>query len=108
MTTAIDVGFAVLYSWRLKPGYEPQFIDSWTQVTLHLLGLGSFGSRLHQGPDGVWYAYAQWPSSAARDEAFSKSENLPDSTRMADAILESFPAIYMEPVADYLVLPLRS
>ena len=105
MTKTSAVRFVALYSWKLKPGSESQFVDSWTKVTESLLECGSFGSRLHQGANGIWYAYAQWPSSAARDDAFTKKKDLPDSFKMADAVLEQFPAIFMEPVSDLLVLP---
>ena len=100
--------FAVLYRWRLHPGKEEQFIEAWARVSERLLQeRGSLGSRLHRGPDGIWYSYAQWPSSDARVVlAFT----LPpiDATareRMRDAIAESFPELVLESVADYMVPP---
>lgn len=97
--------FVVLYRWKLKRGKEQQFIDAWSAGTKALRELGSFGSRLHKGPDDIWYAYAQWPSAQARNDAFDKREGTPEGDIMGDAILESFPEIILEPVADYLVLP---
>ena len=67
--------------------------------------LGSFGSRLHKGSDDIWYGYAQWPSAQVRDDAFNKREGTPEGDVMNDAILESFPELILEPVADFLVLP---
>lgn len=108
MDKSTKASFAVLYSWKLKPGFEAQFINSWSSVTQALLTHGSFGSRLHKGHDGIWYAYAQWPSSAARDAAFNEMGQSKDTAMMAEAILESFPPILMEPIADYLVLPAQT
>jgi len=69
MTSSTQPAFIVQYRWKLKPGKEQQFIDAWSIATKALRELGSFGSRLHKGPDDVWYGYAQWPSAQARDDA---------------------------------------
>lgn len=99
-------GFAVLYRWRLHPGREASFVEAWTAVSRDLRDKGSLGSRLHRGPDGVWYSYAQWPSAEARRLAFSQPSNVPDaSAAMRDAIAESLPEIVLESVADLMVLP---
>ena len=98
-------GFAVIYRWRLKPGLEAQFVQAWSRITeLYLAHRGGLGSRLHRGPDGLWYGYAQWPSAEARTAAFA-AEPLDTEAlnRMRDAVLESFEEIALEPVADYLV-----
>ena len=59
--------YAVLYRWRLKPGREEQFVDGWQRVTLAIHArCGSYGSRLHRGADGTWFAYARWPDAATR------------------------------------------
>ncbi|HYD78171.1 MAG TPA: antibiotic biosynthesis monooxygenase [Paucimonas sp.] len=101
-------GFAVLYRWRLHPGSEDTFVRAWSRVSELLLGRGSLGSRLHKGPDGVWYSYAQWPSAEARQQAFAAPTEDPQaSAAMRAAIAESFPEIVPEPVADFLVLPER-
>ena len=97
--------FVVLYRWKLKPGKERQFIDNWVSGTKALLGHGSFGSRLHKGPGGIWYAYAQWPDAQTRENAFNAREHSVEGQQMVDAIQESFPEIILEPVADFLVLP---
>lgn len=105
MTNSSLAQFVVLYRWKLKPSKEQQFIDAWSVATKALRELGSFGSRLHKGPDDIWYGYAQWPNSQARDDAFDKRKDTPEGAIMGEAILESFPEILLEPVADYLVLP---
>ncbi|MEM7261690.1 MAG: antibiotic biosynthesis monooxygenase [Planctomycetota bacterium] len=100
------VGFAVIYRWRLKAGMEAQFAAAWSEVTDQLLQhRGSLGSRLHRGPDEVWYGYAQWPSAEARTAAFADPIASAARQRMLEAIDESLPDILLEPVADYLVLP---
>jgi hypothetical protein len=98
--------FTVLYKWRIRPGLERQFIDSWSEITVYYReNAGSLGSRLHRGSDGYWYGYAQWPSDEVRRAAF---ENRPSHTareKMAGAIEESFDEIRLEITADYLLSP---
>jgi hypothetical protein len=96
-------GHIVLYRWKIKPGLEDQFTASWSQVTQSLLERGSLGSRLHKGNDDTWYAYAQWPSNADREKAFAARPESPDQAKIREAILESFPPVYLEPVADFLL-----
>ncbi len=99
-------GFAVIYRWRLKPGLEDQFVKAWTRVTeLYVEHRGGLGSRLHKGSDGIWVAYAQWPSAEVRDAAFS-GEPLDPVARasMREAVEESFDEIVLEPVVDRLVI----
>lgn len=98
-------GFAAIYRWRLHPGMEAQFIEGWTRISeLYLRQHGSLGSRLHRGPDDIWYSYAQWPSAASRERAFSA--DMPDKEAIAlmrGAIAESLPEIALEPVVDLMV-----
>ena len=95
-----------MYRWRLHPGMEASFVESWSRVTeLLRRRAGSLGSRLHRGNDGIWYGYAQWPSAEARQRAFSQALDPAASAQMRAAIAESLPEILLEPVADYLVLP---
>jgi len=98
-------GFAVLYRWRLHPGAEQSFIAAWSRVSeLLLTQHGSLGSRLHRGPDGWWYSYAQWPSAEARDKAFAADPVDPEAARqMRHAIAERMPELALESVADFMV-----
>jgi hypothetical protein len=100
-------GFVVLYRWRLHPGAEASFIEGWTRITRLLRSRGgSLGSRLHRGPDGIWYGYAQWPDAAARERAGPLPQEDPDASRaMAEAVAERFPELILDPVADFLILP---
>lgn len=99
--------FAVLYRWRLHEGAEASFIEGWSRLSELLLSQGgSLGSRLHRGPDGWWYSYAQWPSAEARERAFAGGSLDADASRkMREAIAESLPELVLEPVVDYMVLP---
>ena len=101
-------GFAVLYRWRLHEGAEESFVKAWSRVSELLLSeRGSLGSRLHRGPDGVWYSYAQWPSAEARDRAFALEPVDPEARRqMAAAIAESLPELVLESVSDFMLTPL--
>jgi hypothetical protein len=102
-------GFVVLYRWRLRPGTEASFVDAWTRVSEDLKRKGSLGSRLHRGPDDVWYSYAQWPSEADRSLAFSLPAGDPAAAAaMNDAIAERLPEIVLESVSDLLVLPAKA
>lgn len=105
MKNSLTPEFVVLYRWKLKTGMESQFVEGWSGVTALLRERGSFGSRLHKGPEDIWYGYAQWPSATAREKAFSTPANSPHFAKMHDAILESYPETILEPVSDYLVLP---
>lgn len=56
--------------------YEPtdenaeRFIACWSGMTEFFKSeAGALGSRLHQGEDGAFYAYAQWPSKDVFDAA---------------------------------------
>ena len=98
-------GFAVLYRWRVHPEREQVFVSAWTRISERLLSeRGSLGSRLHRGADGLWYSYAQWPSSEARDKAFAAGTVDAEALElMRSAIVESLPEITLEPVSDLLV-----
>ena len=99
-------GLVVLYRWRLHPGAEGAFVTAWSRVTAALLAQrGSLGSRLHRGPDDLWYGYAQWPSDATRQRAFTAPVDAEASAAMRAAIAESLPEIVLAPVVDFLVLP---
>ncbi len=102
-------GFAVLYRWRLHEGAEESFVKAWTRVSELLLSeRGSLGSRLHRGPDGSWYSYAQWPSAEARARAFALGSVDPEAGRqMAEATAENFPEIVLESVSDLMILPAK-
>ncbi len=98
------IGFAVLYRWRLKSGSEERFQQGWEAVTIALMReRRALGSRLHRAEDGTFYAYAQWPHREVW-EASQAAGSIDDvaSTLMREAIAESFPAVPLEPIADYL------
>lgn len=108
--TSSGPGFSVLYRWRLHTGAEESFIEAWSRVSELLLARrGSLGSRLHRGPDGLWYSYAQWPSAEARERAFALEPVDAEAERgMREAILESLPELILESVSDFMVFPPRN
>lgn len=99
------IGFAVIYRWRLRAGMQQQFQQQWATTTERILREdGGLGSRLHQGEDGTWFAYAQWPDRATWERARSLPSTDPEGRqRFIDAIEESFPPVLLAPVADYLM-----
>ena len=98
-------GFAVLYRVRLHPGMEHAYVSAWGRVTAALrTQRGGLGSRLHRGPDDIWYAYAQWPSAEARRAAFALGPvDEAAEKQMASAVAERLPEIVLEPMSDYLL-----
>lgn len=98
-------GHCVLYRFRVDPAREAEFVDAWTAITLLLRAQrGGLGSRLHRGDDGLWYAYAQWPSAEARAAAFA-GPPIDDAARghLRAAVLESLPELVLTPAVDLLV-----
>lgn len=101
--------FCALYRWRLHPGSEEVFVRAWSRVTRLLrAGRGSLGSRLHRGPDGLWYSHTQWPSAEAKAAGLAQPSVDPEAWRqLRECIAESLPELILEPVADFLA-PLPS
>jgi heme-degrading monooxygenase HmoA len=99
--------FIVLYRWRLHPGEEQSFIAAWSRVTeLLRTQRGAIGSRLHRGSDGIWYAYAQWPNSEAREQAFALGPvDAEAKAAMRQAIAEGLSEVILECVADHFPAP---
>ncbi len=103
-----DLGFCVIYRARVHPDKEAQYIAAWSRLTMLIrTERGGLGSRLHRGNDGLWYAYAQWESAEARAAAFALPAVDPaaqaDMADMADAIIEYFPEILLDPIEDQLM-----
>ena len=96
--------FCAIYRWRLHPGAEEAFVQAWSRVTGLLRSeRGSLGSRLHWGPDDIWYSYTQWPSAAAKAEGLARPSVDPEAwQQLRAAIAESLPELILEPVADFL------
>lgn len=102
--TATTPGFIVLYRWRIRPGFEDDFREAWSEGTRGLLKLGSLGSRLHVGDDGIWYSYAQWPSDSARQAAFQQPFMSDESReQMLTAIEENLPEVHLAIEVDELL-----
>lgn len=98
--------FVVLYRWQIKPRFEQQFVEAWSERTAYLLETyDSLGSRLHRGSDGIWYGYAQWKSPEQREQAFQSESgtNSEAGRKMQEAIEKSFPEIKLEIISDYAV-----
>jgi hypothetical protein len=97
--------FTVIYRWRIKPEFEKQFIENWSEITAeyYLKCDGAQGSRLHRGSDDLWYAYAQWKSAEDRESAFQNIPDLAVREKMKEAIEESFPEVRLEIMADFLI-----
>lgn len=93
--------FVVLYRWKIKVGCEDEFARAWLEVTDHFRAeFGSLGSRLHKGNDGIFYAYAMWPSAEMRDAALFDESLAEAAKKMREAAEERFPEVILEIVAD--------
>jgi len=97
--------FCAIYRWRLRPGSEETFVQAWSRITqLLLTERGSLGSRLHRGPDDIWYSYTQWPSATAKAEGLARSSVDPEAwAQLRESIAESLPELVLEPISDFLV-----
>jgi hypothetical protein len=97
-------GYAVVYRWRVRPGYEDMFTEGWSRVTLAMhQACGSYGSRLHRSADGVWMAYARWPDKETRDRCSHEDDE--GEAMMSVAVEESLPTMHLEIIADLLAEP---
>lgn len=63
--------YCIVYRFKLidpMPATESRFVKTWSGITDYLkTECGALGSRLHQTNDGVFFAYAQWPSQTVFD-----------------------------------------
>ena len=96
-----------LIRWKIKPGQEVGFETAWLELTkLIYKHCGSLGSRLHVGDDGVYYAYAQWPSFESRETSEIGAEDLTEANKfraqMQGATLELLPLIKLNICQDFL------
>lgn len=104
MTSKSEIGFAVIYRWKLREGLEDRFRQAWETVTLSLRDQrGARGSRLHRAGDGTWVAYAQWPDRQTWERSRGLGSTDPAaSTEMREAVEQSFEPILLDPVCDHL------
>lgn len=58
--------YCIVYRFKLiepTKATEARFVETWSGITDYLKReCDALGSRLHLGADGVFFAYAQWPS----------------------------------------------
>lgn len=96
--------FCVIYRFRVRPEMADPFVSAWSRLTHAIRERhGGLGSRLHLGDDGVWVAYAQWPSRETWERARQLATPDPDASEvMAAAIEERLPPLYLEPRIDLL------
>ena len=99
-----NVGFAVIYRWKVDPEQEGLFMSAWEALT-HAIrdGRGGMGSRLHRNDEGHFVAYAQWPDRETWEKSQAKESTDPEASEaMQGTILETFPPVLLEPVRDLL------
>jgi quinol monooxygenase YgiN len=99
--------FVVLYRWKVKPEHEAEFIEAWSHLTAEILSRqGSLGSRLHRSDDGLFVAYAQWPSR----EVWERSKEVGFTPKaqewrrtMQERAVRILPDTHMSMVDDHLI-----
>lgn len=102
--------FAVIYRWRVIAGREAEFEAGWRAGTAAIAReFGGWGSRLHRGADGAFFAYAQWPDEATYLKAMENRMHHSDEEarqKYRNAIApDGFETILLGPVtADLLEL----
>lgn len=68
--------FSLIYSFKVKHGYEKKFIKSWNKLTKYIYKYeGILGSRLHKATDGLFIGYAQWTDLLIWDRSCMKLPN---------------------------------
>ncbi|MEE2526574.1 GNAT family N-acetyltransferase [Hyphobacterium sp. HN65] len=96
---------AVLYRWKLKAGTEETFRKAWAEGT-HVIhkACASFGARLHEGADGLYWSYARWPSEEARQACFESHHffDMDCFKTMQACIEERFPEVVLTLTDDEL------
>jgi heme-degrading monooxygenase HmoA len=101
--------FIAVYRWTVKKGEEDRFVRAWHDGTLAITRrYGSFGSRMHREDGGDFIGYAQWPSRAAWQVAWSAhfDHDDKDAARIfTDAIAESHGPVLLMDVLDDLLIP---
>ncbi|HEX3466597.1 MAG TPA: antibiotic biosynthesis monooxygenase [Candidatus Elarobacter sp.] len=99
--------FTVVNRWRVDDAMDTEFCRAWHARTEKIRALrGSYGSRLHREPEGVYCGIALWPSR----EAWSATEPpLPedehDAAVFSAAVVEWLPTLTMDLVDDLWSLP---
>ncbi|MFT4603050.1 MAG: hypothetical protein ACI857_003237 [Arenicella sp.] len=97
--------FAVIYSFKIKPNCEAEFIKAWEDLTLLIYEFeNSIGSRIHRKSEFEFIAYAQWPDEATFKDSGS---NMPESAQpirkiMRDCCEEITTLHELEMVSDLL------
>jgi len=102
------MAFTVLYRWRLLPGRAAAFTEAWSRGTrLIHRWCGSYGARLHLGPDDTAWSYARWPSAESRKRCFSRPEVTEDPCfpDMQACVAERFDEVVLDIVDDQLTEP---
>jgi len=98
--------FVGLYSWKVKEGMEKKFVEDWKYLTDIIYRChGSLGARLHKGHDGIYYAYAAWPSREASDEFWQNyllNEEVKQKKLWQGCVEKIFPDLTMECISDLL------
>jgi heme-degrading monooxygenase HmoA len=96
--------FVVIYSWKLAAEKEDLFREGWLRVTEAIYrDRGSLGSRLHEGEDDVWVAYAQWPDRDTWERSGRLGAADAEGRRMMEeATLEHFPTFMLTVKEDLL------
>ncbi len=89
--------FVAVYRWRVKPGREEEFAQSWELVTRAIHEeCASAGSALFRGDDGTHTAIACWPDRETRERCSADVDN--HIATMKDCTEERFPEQRLETV----------
>lgn len=95
--------FAVIYKFEIKEGLEEEFHKHWKIMTFEFRDHhGGLGSCLHKTDDGIYIAYAKWPT---RELWEKKKEiiNRDSLARMSNCLNKSHPAMPLEILDNLLI-----
>jgi len=100
--------FAVIYRFKIRPGYEQQFQDSWTKRTEEIKATySSLGSRLHKASEDFWIAYAQWPSREAWESAGKSTAESTEAQLTMRAACETVETLFELNMVKDLLEPIK-
>tara|TARA_Y100001936_G_scaffold252425_1_gene311997 strand:+ start:2550 stop:2885 length:336 start_codon:yes stop_codon:yes gene_type:complete len=99
-----NIGFCIVYRFKVLSGREADFKDAWIRLTeAYKRDRGGLGSRLHQAEDGLWVAYAQWPDKQTWEDSLALGPPDKDAAElMAASVEERLEPILMTPEKDLL------
>lgn len=96
--------FSVIYTFKVKPDREADFVQGWSNLTKLIYKYeGSLGSKVHKAKNGLYIAVAQWSTRETWENAganLPKKETKRYRAQMKDSCTAMETLFEMDLVAD--------